>query len=215
MILEQTETYYPWHNEAEGGIKELKRGASRKILKDRPPKRLWDDGVELDLQLQSHTSHNIHCLNIETPETIMSGETSDMSQFCELEWYEQIIFRDLAVSFPEDKMVLGRYLVPSIDIGPAMTVNILKSNGEVVHRSTYQDFLPEDLERFDLSVAITCGPGEKVQDFYKSGAVETPEYDTYKYDTAEGARPKAPPEELEPTPNAAPDNYLNASVVLP
>ena len=59
-------------------------------------------------------------------------------------------------------MVLGRYLVPSIDIGPAMTVNILKSNGEVVHRSTYQDFLPEDLERFDLSVAITCGPGEKV-----------------------------------------------------
>ena len=29
-------------------------------------------------------------------------------------------------------MVLGRYLEPSIDIGPAMTVKILKSNGEVV-----------------------------------------------------------------------------------
>ena len=43
-------------------------------------------------------------------------------------------------------MVLGRYLGPSIDIGPAMTVKIMKSNGEVLHRLTYRDLLPEDLE---------------------------------------------------------------------
>ena len=69
----------------------------------------------------------------------MSGETSDISQFCEFELYEWIMFRDSVVSFQEDNMVLGRYLVPSIDIGPDMTANILKSNGEVIYRLKYLD----------------------------------------------------------------------------
>ena len=47
------------------------------------------------------------------------------------------MFRDSTVLFSEYKMVLGRYLGPSIDVGPAMTVKILKSNVEVVHCSTY------------------------------------------------------------------------------
>ena len=43
-------------------------------------------------------------------------------------------------------MILGRYLVPIVYIGLAMTANILNSNGELVHRSTYQALLSEDLE---------------------------------------------------------------------
>ena len=119
----------------------------------------------------------------------MSGETSDISQFCELEWYEWIIFRDSAVSFPEDKMVLGRYLVLSIDIGPAVTVNIIKSNGEVVHWSTCQALLSEELESteqqtvreaFKSSVAIKFVSGATVEGFDQLGAVDTPEYYLYK-----------------------------------
>ena len=137
---------FPWQKAAEGGIKELKRGAGRNMLKAGSPKRLWGYFVELEAYVRSNTAHNIYCLNGETPETIMSGETSDISQFFELEWYEWIMFRDLVVSLPEDNMVMGRYLVPSIDIRPAINVNILKSNVEVVYRSTYRDLLPEDME---------------------------------------------------------------------
>ena len=77
-------------------------------------------------------------------------------------------------------MVLGRYLGPSIDMGLAMTVNILKSNVEVVHRLTYLYLLPEELEStkqnttqedFDASVAINCGPGAIVEEFDKLGDV--------------------------------------------
>ena len=89
--------------------------------------------------------HNIYCLNGDTPETIMSGETLDISQFCKLEWYEWIMFRDSAVLFPWGKMVLGRYLGPNIDVEPDMTVEILKSNEEVVYRLTCQALLPEEL----------------------------------------------------------------------
>ena len=64
-----------------------------------------------------------------------------------------------------------------------MTVIILLSNREVVHRSTYQDLLPDDLESteqhtkweaFVDSVSIKCGPGETVGDFDELVYVETP-----------------------------------------
>ena len=64
-------------------------------------------------------------------------------------------------------------------------------------------------EAFDASVEIKCVPGSTVEDIDNLGAVEAPECDLYKYDTTEGACPKSPPEELEPTPDAAPYHYLN------
>ena len=97
-----------------------------------------------------------------------------------------------------------------------MTVIILLSNREVVHRSTYQDLLPDDLESteqhtkweaFVDSVSIKYGPGETVEYFDKLFAVETPKYDMYRDDTTEGACPNTPPKELEPTPDATPDHY--------
>jgi hypothetical protein len=63
---------------------------------------------------------------------VMSGETSDISQFCKFAFYDWIMFRDQPVAFPDDNPVLGRYLGPAIDMGPALTAKILKANGEVV-----------------------------------------------------------------------------------
>ena len=85
--LKQTDPYYPWKNSAENSIKELNICAGSKMLKARLTKRLWDYCVELQSYVLSHTAHNIYCLNGETPETIMSGETSEISQFCELKWH--------------------------------------------------------------------------------------------------------------------------------
>ena len=104
-----------------------------------------------------------------------------------------------------------------------MTVNILELNIEVVHRSAYRDLLTEELKIteqktvwgvFDVSVSIQCGPGETVEDFGELGDVEIPEYDPYEDGNVDGSCPKSPPEELEPTPDAAPDHYSKASVLL-
>ena len=92
-------------------------------------KELWDDCLVLELYIRSNTAHDIYMLSGEVPETIMSGETSDISQFCEFEWYERVKFRDVAIQFPDDSLVLGRYLGPSIDVGPALAAKILKQNG--------------------------------------------------------------------------------------
>jgi len=41
--LRQTEPHSPWQNAAEGAIRELKRGAARKMSKTGSPKALRDD----------------------------------------------------------------------------------------------------------------------------------------------------------------------------
>ncbi len=54
------------------------------------------------------------------------------------------MFHSTTISFPEDLLVLGKYLGPSIDIGPTMTAKILTPTGKVVHRSTYRQLTPEE-----------------------------------------------------------------------
>ena len=58
----------------------------------------------------------------------MSGETSDNSQCCKLEWLEWVKFHDETAPSPDDVLKLGHYLGPSIYIGPAMTAKILTEN---------------------------------------------------------------------------------------
>ena len=79
--LRQIEPYSPWMNAAEGSIRELKRGAGRKMEKAGSPKKLWDHLLELEALIRSNTAHNIYQLKGEVPETMVSGETSDISLF--------------------------------------------------------------------------------------------------------------------------------------
>ena len=151
--LKQLEPYTPWSNAAEREIKELKKGAGHKLLWSRAPKHLWDDCLELEAYIWSNTAHETYKLNREVPKTVMSGETSDISKFCELEWFEWVMFRDETAPFPDDMLKLGRYLGPSIDVGPAMTTKILTENGLVLHRSAYKPLTPDELPDKDGSDA--------------------------------------------------------------
>ena len=56
------------------------------------------------------------------------------------------MFKDEPISSLENNPVLGIYLGPSIDVGPVLTDNILKSNGEVFHRSTHHNIMTYELQ---------------------------------------------------------------------
>ena len=79
----QTEPYSPWMNAAEGCIRELKRGTSRKMLKTGSPKTLWDHCLELEGYIRSCTLNDIYETHGETPETVMTGNTANISHICE------------------------------------------------------------------------------------------------------------------------------------
>ena len=68
---------------AENGVWELKKASARQMLKKHSPKRLWDDCLELQGFVTSHTAGTIFGLNGETPQTMLSGETANILEFAE------------------------------------------------------------------------------------------------------------------------------------
>ncbi len=139
------EPYSPWKNAAKRKIKDLMKGAGRKLLLTNTPPRLWDNCLVYEAYVRSHTTHDIFKLDGEVPKTIISGKTADISQFCKLYCYKWVQFCSTTVSFPEGLLVLGTYLGPSIDIGSTMIAKILTPTGKVVRRSTFRLLEPEEL----------------------------------------------------------------------
>ena len=79
--VRQTEPHTPWSNAAEAAIRELKKGVGRQMVRSGAPKRLWDDCLEREAYVRSLTAHDIYRLNGQVPETLVSGETADISPF--------------------------------------------------------------------------------------------------------------------------------------
>jgi hypothetical protein len=193
--LKQTEPYSPWSNAAEGTIPELKKGVARKMLQVPAPKCLWDDCAELESLIRSHTAHGIFLLKGEVPETLMSGNMADISEIVEFRWYEWVYFRDKVVQWPKASEVLGRYLGPAVDIGPAMAAKILKQNGQTVVRSTVRPLTEDEMKNpdmkkkrdaFDVEIESRLGKGVKPDDYIDDPDVEVsllePYGDDYKGD---------------------------------
>ena len=217
----QTEPYSPWQNAAEGCIRELKRGVSRKMMKSGSPKVLWDHCIELEALIRSNTSNNIYMTNGEVPETIMTGDTADISHICEFAWYDWVMFRDNIPTFPDDKLILGRYLGPATDIGSALTAKILKSNGQVVYRSTLRHLNDDEhacpvhtsnRKAYDDSIADRLGPAAREDDFPDDDL--TPEYEPYGDDGGADIDPEIDEQDLEVTPEAH-DNYVGVDLLFP
>ena len=59
-------------------------------------------------------------------------ETTNITQLCEFGWSDWVYFCDNAVTYPDDKWVFGQWLGPSIGVGPALCVKLLKGNGQRV-----------------------------------------------------------------------------------
>ena len=66
----------------------------------------------------------------------MSGQTGDISSLCEFEWFGWVMFFQPKETYPDDKMFIGRWLGPAIDVGTAMTYKILRPDGAYLCRST-------------------------------------------------------------------------------
>ncbi len=81
----------------------------------------------------------------------MTGNTADISHIAEFGWYDWVMFRDNKPSYPDDKLILGRYLGPAIDTGSALMAKILKSNGMLVCRSTLRHLMDEELSSIRLA----------------------------------------------------------------
>jgi hypothetical protein len=78
-----------------------------------------------------HTALDSFELQGHVPETIVSGQTSDISPFIEYVWFDWIMYFNQAASFPDLKQHLGQWLGPAVDLVLARTAKILKMNGQI------------------------------------------------------------------------------------
>ena len=60
----------------------------------RNTQELWNNCLELELCSWSKTGHGIYKLDGEVTKTVISGDTSNISQFCEFEWGKWVVFQD-------------------------------------------------------------------------------------------------------------------------
>jgi hypothetical protein len=144
------------------------------MIKTRSPKSLWDHCLELEAHVCSCKSNDIYMTTGQVPETIMTDNTADISHIAEFGWYNWVMFHNIKLSYPDDKLILGHYLGPAIDTGLAMMAKILKLNGVIVCRSTLRHLTDEELSssvhqemrcKFDESIEQHLGPAALPQDF--------------------------------------------------
>jgi hypothetical protein len=220
--IKQTEPYSPWQNAAESAIRELKRAAGRKMIESKCPRQLWDHCIELESMIRSSTALDSYELNGQVPETIVSGQTADISPFVEYSWYEWVKYYDKTASFPNPKELIGRWLGPTLDLGPAMTAKILKANGNIEYNSTHRALTEAEMqdpaeialrETFTKSVNDKIGPPvdhEALEDIHTD--ILTPEHELYEDDdvSVQGAVP-----DIDNVTPEMQDGYIGAQVNLP
>ena len=71
----------------------------------------------------------------QVPETLMTGDTANISHIAEFSWFDWVMFWDKVPSYPDEKMTLDHYLGPATDMGSALTSKVFKANGQFICRS--------------------------------------------------------------------------------
>ena len=169
---------------------------------------------------QSHTSNDNYAFNGEAPETILSGQTEDISPFIELKWFEFVKFIPLGASFPDLDEDLGQWLGPTINIGPVMTSKIINLNGQVLHLSSYCPLNSEEQEspkeqtlqdKFDCNLIKKLGDLMTPEDL-KELRANTVSSEFYG-DNIEGTYTDIP--DINNVPQEHHNTYVNTNVVVP
>ena len=152
----------------------------------------------------------------------MSCESSDISQFCKQELFEWDMFQHETAPFPDDVLKLGHYLELSINISSAMTAKILTKNGQVLHRSNYKPFTPDELldkdrsnaqDHFMARVHKRLGSILLPRELKDIGLENTQQYHLYKDQIQNEPTFSQVAENLEPMSDMG-DHYIGEEILL-
>ena len=153
----RTEPYSGWQNRAEAAIREIKKGIKRATLRARSPKRLWDFCGEWVSAVRRLTAHDIPALQGRVPSEAIDGNTPDISEYAQFDWYQCVWYIDPAVQFPDDSRKLGssRWIGVAHDVESPMTFWVLPQSCKVLTRSTVVSFTDKELSDPVVQTRIT------------------------------------------------------------
>jgi len=185
------------------------------------PAVLWDYCFELAALIRSHTCLNLDQLEGKTPETMLLGDTADISFLSEFAWYDYVWYH--VPTAPEmQNRLLGRWLGPSTDCGEAMSSYILTQTAQVVSRTSVFPLSAEDRNseavtekkrQFETRLAEALGPRMAGMDFDDD---EQNKEGYIRYEDDEPVQIQDP-DDIDDLGNEtdAFDRYISAKVLLP
>jgi hypothetical protein len=110
---------------------------------------------------------DLYKLQGQVPERIMIGQTADNAFICLFEWYNWIYYNDSNVQFPDQKVVLGRYVGHTEpQVGSVLTGKILTTTGEVFCCNAFRHLTDAEMasgdnqkerDKFNETVGNCCG----------------------------------------------------------
>ena len=198
------------------------------------PGVLWDDGLEYYSAVRCHTVNSIHETHGEVPQTVITGESADISWLVEFGWYDYVWYMS-----PEDTAMerkkLGRYCGPFFNEGDAMSAKILTDRAQSLKRTSVFRVSAEEArsEEFKkLAADFEASLRDRLKEGYKpldeddpdtpwqwTGVDGVPWEPTPTYEPYEPIDPKeqALPEidEADEMQHEAYDRYITARVCVP
>mmetsp|Transcript_5420 Transcript_5420/g.7995 ORF Transcript_5420/g.7995 Transcript_5420/m.7995 type:complete len:667 (+) Transcript_5420:1119-3119(+) len=213
LTQRDTEPHSPWQNKAEGEIGATKNHYRRIMDRKRVPEQLWDFGLEYTANLRRFIARPE--LEYRTPHEILNGDTPDISEYLNFEFYEWVKVYD-PVSFPHHREHLGRWLGPAHDVGQALCYYVLKENGQVIARTSVRNLTQAELideneirARADFDQNITTNIGTFDDEIINTIPNDEPEEAFPVTDTDPTETAAAPPDMTH-----GPDPLLQAEVIL-
>ena len=219
--LSPAEPYTPNQSLAESAVRELKMAYRRAMRRAQSPEVLWDHCISLQAEIRTHTALSLFDLDGEVPETVLSGDTPDISHLCEFEWYEFVWFLN-PTEASMDRRQLGRYLGPSFDVGQAMCSKVITEKGTVLSRTSVFPLSDEDKQNEEVKSRLTRWD-DALRETLKNqpqtpaipddiaNAVDSPSYEYYEDDDTKVEQI----DDVDEFDHEAYDKYISSRVVVP
>ena len=119
--LRRTEPMSPWQNRAESEIGRTKKLITRHTRRKSSPRRCWCWCGKWVSAITCLTAGDMPSLIVRTPAERIKGNTPDISEYAQFDWYEPVWYWDTQESMLKDKQKLGRFIGVADDVGQAMT----------------------------------------------------------------------------------------------
>jgi hypothetical protein len=94
-----SEPYSGWQNRAEALIREIKRDIKRTMQRTQTPKRLWDYCGGWVAAVTWLTAHDLPGLDGRVLDEVVEGNTPDIAEYAQFDWYEYVWCHDPMVQF--------------------------------------------------------------------------------------------------------------------
>jgi hypothetical protein len=140
--LRALEECTPWANKAELYFGLLKEAVMKDMKDQDSPMVFRDYCTERRARIHNLAAKSNFKLHGSDPYTLTLGEEENISNLCQLGWYEWCYYREDTAAFPNQQEGLGRVLGPARGEGNKMCQWVLKGNGKVVPRRSNRPLNP-------------------------------------------------------------------------